>query len=96
VAVAEPEVVWFCYMVRCNDGSFYVGIASDVEERVKRHNWGVGPEYTAKRRPVELVWQERCGSCEAARAREKEVKGWGRKKKFELVSAVRGIRRFLG
>ena len=76
---------WFCYMVRCRDGALYVGIAVDVEERVKRHNWGVGPQFTAKRRPVELVWSQFCGSCEAARRREKEIKGWSRKKKFELV-----------
>ena len=83
--VAEAETKWFCYMVRCADGSFYVGIANDVEERIKRHNWGVGPSYTAKRRPVTLIWTERCGSSEAARWREKEIKGWSRTKKFELA-----------
>ena len=79
------ESIWFCYMVRCRDGAFYIGIATDIEERVKRHNWGVGPEFTARRRPVELVWSACCGSCEAARKREKEIKGWSRTKKFELV-----------
>ncbi len=71
--VAE-ESIWFCYMVRCRDGAFYIGIATDIEERVKRQNWGVGPEFTARSRPVELVWSECCGSCEAARKREKEIK----------------------
>ena len=80
-----PEAAWFCYMVRCSDESLYVEIAINVEDRVKRHNWGVGPKFTALRRPVRLVWKERCGSCEAARRREKEVKGWSRKKKFELA-----------
>jgi putative endonuclease len=83
--VAEAETTWFCHMVQCSDGSFYVGISNDVAGRVKRHNWGVGPSYTGKRRPVKLVWTERCGSSEAARQREKEIKGWGRTKKFELV-----------
>ena len=76
---------WFCYMVQCNDDSYYVGIASDVAERIKRHNWGVGPGYTARRRPVKLVWSESCGTGLAARRREKEIKGWGREKKLELV-----------
>jgi putative endonuclease len=87
--VTDPEVAWFCYMLECSDRSFYVGIAVDVEERVRRHNWGVGPEYTAKRRPVKLVWSECCGSSEAARLREKEVKGWSRKKKIELLAGKR-------
>ena len=77
---------WFCYMLRCKDGSLYVGIATDPHERVKRHNWGVGPEFTAKRRPVELIWSEPCGSSEAARRREKEIKGWSRSKKLALIS----------
>jgi putative endonuclease len=59
-------------MVRCSDASFYVGIATDVEERVKRHNWGVGPEFTAKRRPVEWFGKN---AAEAAKQR-----GQGKKK----------------
>ena len=89
--MAESGAFWFCYMLRCSDGSFYVGITTDVGERVQRHNWGVGPSYTAKRRPVELVWSECCGGCEAARKREEEVKGWSRKKKLELVQRGAGL-----
>ena len=76
---------WSCYMVKCRDGALYVGIASDVLARVKRHNWGVGPEFTARRRPVELVWSEPCGSADAARRREKEIKGWSRVRKLALI-----------
>jgi predicted GIY-YIG superfamily endonuclease len=83
----KPET-WFCYMVRCADGSFYVGIATEPNERVKRHNWGVGPVFTAKRRPVELIWSELCGSSELARRREREIKGWSREKKLALVQGV--------
>ncbi len=89
--MTDPDAVWFCYLLECSDRSFYVGIATDVEERVRRHNWGVGPEYTAKRRPVKLVWQERCGTSEAARTREKEIKGWSRKKKFERLLQGAGV-----
>ena len=83
--MGASEQAWFCYMVRCADGSYYVGMAVDVVERVRKHNWGVGPEYTAKRRPVKLVWSERCGSSEAAREREKEIKSWSRTKKEKLL-----------
>src|SRR5262249_55228627 len=77
---------WFCYMLRCSDDSLYVGIALDPDERVKRHNWGLGPEYTARRQPVRLIWKERCGDSGAARQREEEIKGWSRKKKLKLVA----------
>ncbi|MHB8756182.1 MAG: GIY-YIG nuclease family protein [Candidatus Acidiferrales bacterium] len=75
-------------MLKCCDGSLYVGIANDVAERAKRHNWGVGPTFTAKRRPVELLWTECCGSAQAARRREKDIKGWSRSRKLALAGGA--------
>jgi putative endonuclease len=72
-------------MVECRDRSLYVGIATDPVEREKEHNWGVGAEYTAKRRPVKLVWHQEYRTQDEARQREVEIKGWSRKKKLELI-----------
>ena len=92
VAVADVDEIWFCYLLQCRDGSFYVGVAVDPEERLKKHNWGVGARFTAMRRPVTLVWMERHRSQRAARGREAELKGWSRAKKLELVAKFqRGI-----
>jgi putative endonuclease len=77
---------WFCYMLECNDGSFYVGAAKDPTQRVRRHNWGIGSRHTALRRPVKLVWQEEHSTEALARGREAELKGWRREKKLELVA----------
>jgi putative endonuclease len=76
---------WFCYMVRCRDGSFYVGVATDLAARVKEHNWGVGAKFTARRRPVELIWWQEFPDQKAARGRERELKGWRREKKLNLA-----------
>ncbi|MGH9713039.1 MAG: GIY-YIG nuclease family protein [Candidatus Acidiferrales bacterium] len=84
----KAETPWFCYIVRCSDDSLYVGIATDIEQRVKRHNWGVGTTFTARRRPVVLVWSECCGLSEIARRREKEIKGWTREKKIQLIATA--------
>src|SRR5690349_10199698 len=82
------EQAWFCYMARCSDDSLYVGIAQNLEERIKRHNSGDGADFTAKRRPVELIWsQEFPDSC-GARRREKELKGWSKVKKLSLVASA--------
>ncbi|MGH9746406.1 MAG: GIY-YIG nuclease family protein [Candidatus Acidiferrales bacterium] len=83
--MAERESFWFCYMLQCSDDSLYVGITTDVAERVKRHNWGVAAAHTAKRRPVRLIWSEFCGSSAVARAREEEIKSWNRKQKLALT-----------
>ena len=78
-------------MLRCSDGSLYVGIATDLEERVKELNWGVGAAHTEKRRPVMLVWNEEFPNRAAARKREVELKGWGRRKKLALIAEANRI-----
>jgi len=72
-------------MVRCRDGSLYVGITNDLEERIREHNWGVKSRFTAKRKPVALVWCEELPTREVARKRERRIKGWGREKKLDLI-----------
>ena len=48
---------WYSYLVRCSDGSYYTGISTDVERRVRQHNTSkLGARYTRGRRPVVLVY----------------------------------------
>ena len=77
--------IWFCYMVRCKDVSLYVGVATDVANRVKEHNWGVGAKFTSTRRPVELIWWQEFPNQKMARVRESELKCWRREKKLNLA-----------
>jgi len=80
---ATPD--WYVYILSCADGSYYVGVAQDVERRVHVHNAGRGSVHTARRRPVRLAYAERCGAKSAARRRENEIKGWRREKKQALI-----------
>lgn len=81
---------WSVYMLRCGDGSLYVGISTDVEKRVQRHLLGKGAAYTRSHLPVELVWNEQAKDESAARKREAEIKGWTRAKKLTLISSFDG------
>ena len=81
------DETWFCYMLSCCDGSFYVGITTDAGRRVQEHQKGRGVEQTAKRLPVKLVWSEELSSRSAARIREMEIKGWSRRKKMALIGS---------
>ena len=65
---------WKLYILRCNDGSLYTGITTDVEKRLAVHNSGKGAKYTRSRKPVELVYAEKCGNHSAALKRELEIK----------------------
>ncbi|GEM_PF-290025 len=82
------DKVWFFYILRCRDDSLYSGITTDLEGRLKEHNKGKGAKYTSGRRPVTLVYSERCGTVSEARKREAQVKRWPRKKKEQLIKKL--------
>ncbi|MDP2213045.1 GIY-YIG nuclease family protein [Phenylobacterium sp.] len=75
-------------MLRCTDGSYYVGShrGEDVQTRVGQHQAGEGGDYTQRRRPVTLVWCEESQRITDAIAFERKVKGWSRAKKEALAS----------
>jgi putative endonuclease len=81
---------WFIYIVRCVDDSYYTGISNNVEQRIKKHNAGIGAAYTRSHRPVVLIWQESAESESAAKRREAQIKKWTRSKKENLVNGVWG------
>jgi predicted GIY-YIG superfamily endonuclease len=87
--------VW-TYMLRCSDGSFYVGCTTDLEARMAQHHAGHFTGYTSDRRPVVLVWADACEDINDAIAMERRIKGWGRAKKSALVNGDWSLIRALG
>jgi predicted GIY-YIG superfamily endonuclease len=83
------------YILRCADGTFYVGHTDDVvSRREKAHNDGFGSRYTAARRPVQVVYSEVCTSLQAAVSRERQLKRWSAKKNAALaVGNVASLKR---
>ena len=78
----------FVYMLRCSDGSYYVGSATgdDLEPRILEHQTGAHTGgYTFKRRPVAPVWSERFDRITDAISAERQIKGWSRAKKEALI-----------
>jgi len=76
----------FLYILRCADGAYYVGTTrGTLENRVAEHNAGHFGGYTAKRRPVTLVFQQDFDRITDAIAAERQVKGWRREKKEALI-----------
>ena len=80
----------FAYMLRCSDGSYYVGSTLDLPIRLAQHESGDGAAYTRRRRPVVLVWFEEFSRVDHAFAREKQVQGWGRAKREALIDGRYG------
>ena len=73
------------YILRCADGSFYVGSTKNLELRFEQHQSGKGSRYTSGRLPVELVYGEEYDRIVDAYAREKQVQNWGRAKREALI-----------
>lgn len=50
---------YFVYILECADGTFYTGLTTDVERRLRQHNGELvgGAKYTAARQPVRLIAQ---------------------------------------
>jgi putative endonuclease len=64
------------YIVRCADGSYYAGVAhAGLERRLAEHNAGYYGGYTAKRRPVELVYSQWFERIVEAIAAGRQIKG---------------------
>ena len=74
------------YMLRCADGSYYLGHTDELEKRIAEHQHGEGSAWTKSRLPVELVWRQEFPDREAARVAEHQIKRWSRAKKEALIA----------
>ncbi len=88
---------FYAYMLRCADGSYYIGHTDALERRIAQHQQGEIEGYTQSRRPVELVWSQDLPSRLEALEAERQLKGWTRAKKEALIAgdwdAVRSLAR---
>ncbi|MEX2648245.1 MAG: GIY-YIG nuclease family protein [Alphaproteobacteria bacterium] len=73
-------------MLRCSDGSYYVGHTDDLEKRIAEHMAGEAPGWTQARRPVRLVYSEGFPTRIEALTTERRIKGWRRSKKEALIA----------
>jgi predicted GIY-YIG superfamily endonuclease len=79
-------MAFYAYLLRCNDGSYYAGHTDDLEHRIAQHVSGALGGYTAKRRPIVLVWSDSFQTRDDAFAVERKIKGWSRAKKEALIA----------
>jgi len=78
---------YYVYILKCADNSYYTGVTNNIERRIAEHQNGNDIRcYTFNRRPLELVYSESFPEIDYAIRREKQIKGWNRKKKEALIS----------
>ena len=67
------------------NGTLYVGVTSNLVQRVWQHQEGLAEGFTKKYGVKLLVWYEQHETMESAIAREKAIKEWQRAWKIELI-----------
>ena len=82
-------------MSSLNNTTIYVGVTNDLERRVSEHKSGLIPGFTQKYNCKKLVYFESFSDIEQAIAREKQLKGWVRKKKDALIDSMNQERKDL-
>ncbi|HXN86075.1 MAG TPA: GIY-YIG nuclease family protein [Candidatus Binataceae bacterium] len=80
----EPRT-YYTYIMGSRSGVIYIGITSNLMARVCQHKTGVVPGFTSRYRVTRLLLFEEFGHPTEAIEREKELKGWLRAKKLNLV-----------
>ena len=78
-------LAYYDCILRCSDGSYYVGHTNDLEHRLAAHERGAIEGYTLSRRPVELVFSDRFSRRLEAFHRDRQIKGWSSAKTEALI-----------
>jgi putative endonuclease len=78
---------FYLYILKCADKSYYTGVTNDLEKRLSEHkNTNNMKSYIYHKRPFKLVYIEVFNDIREAISREKQIKGWSRKKKEALIN----------
>lgn len=80
---------YFVYILANESHELYVGITNDLYRRLAEHRSGLDPDsYVNRHRIQRLVYCEPTNDVVAAIRREKQLKGWTRKRKLELIEGI--------
>ena len=82
------QQTYYVYIMTNRSGTLYTGMTNDLERRVFEHKSQKIPGFTRKYKIDRLVYYEDTDDVEAAIAREKQIKGWLRKKKIALIESL--------
>ena len=80
-------MLWYLYILECEDGSLYTGITDNLKRRFDEHASGKGGIYTGRNHPQKLLYHEIFENRFLAGRREKQIKGWSKAKKESLIAA---------
>ena len=79
---------YYVYIMSNRSSTLYVGVTNDLMKRVYEHKEKFVEGFTKRYAIDRLVYYESGGNIESAIAREKQLKGWRRNRKIELIESI--------
>jgi putative endonuclease len=79
---------YYVYIMASERQTFYTGLTSNLVSRVWQHKNKLVPGFTAKYDCTKLVYYEVTNDVWEAIGREKQIKGWVRRKKVALIRSI--------
>ena|ERR1700686_3172676 len=79
---------YYVYILSSLSGTLYTGVTNNLYRRTLEHKSKETPGFTSRYGVDRLVYYEAFHDVRAAILREKEIKGWTRKKKIALIEAM--------
>ncbi len=76
---------YYTYIVASRSHTLYIGITNNLDQRIWQHKNKTHRGFSATYNCNRLVWFETFSNVLTAIAREKELKGWRRARKIELI-----------
>jgi putative endonuclease len=80
------ESLWYVYILKCADNTYYTGITNNIKRRIQQHNTNKGAKYTKGRGPFSLVYQDKCKDRGEASRKECAIKKLCLAEKISLIS----------
>lgn len=87
--MSEPDAdrSWWLYLLACQDGRTYAGIALDVEARFALHVAGKGARFTRSNKPVKILGAEAFATKSEALRAEIALKRLPREQRLDWARA---------
>ncbi|MBI9071689.1 MAG: GIY-YIG nuclease family protein [Melioribacteraceae bacterium] len=77
--------LYWVYILKCSDNSYYTGSTSNLERRIDEHKNKKFTSYTSTRLPIKLMFSQEFHTPQEAIESERKIKHWTRKKKEALI-----------
>lgn len=79
---------YYVYIMGSPTGTLYIGVTNNLQRRVYQHKQKLIPGFTSQYNVTRLVYFEETQDVRAALEREKQLKGWRKSKKIELIKSL--------